>query len=69
VRRNAFVSRSILLFALVAASFVVLGFGRLVLPYRVARLLAAPLLFAGAVLAVVLVAQAALAAVGILDVD
>ncbi|CQH58283.1 uncharacterized protein HHUB_2714 [Halobacterium hubeiense] len=69
MRRNAFVSRSILLFALVAASFVVLGFGRLVLPYRVARLLAAPLLFAGAVLAVVLVAQAALAAVGILDVD
>jgi Tfp pilus assembly protein PilN len=69
VRRNAFVSRSLLLFALVAASFVVLGFGRLVLPYRVARLLAAPLLFAGAVLAAVLVAQAALAAVGILDVD
>ncbi|WP_353634102.1 hypothetical protein ABSL23_13420 [Halobacterium sp. NMX12-1] len=69
MRRNAFVSRSLLLFALVAASFVVLGFGRLVLPYRVARLLAAPLLFAGAVLAVVLVAQAALAAVGILDVD
>ena len=69
MRRNAFVSRSLLLFALVAASFVVLGFGRLVLPYRVARLLAAPLLFAGAALAVVLVAQAALAAVGILDVD
>lgn len=69
MRRNAFVSRSLLLFALVAASFVVLGFGRLVLPYRVARLLAAPLLFAGAVLAAVLVAQAALAAVGILDVD
>lgn len=69
MRRNAFVSRSLLLFTLVAASFVVLGFGRLVLPYRVARLLAAPLLFAAAGLAVVLVAQAALAALGIIDVD
>ncbi len=69
MRRNTFVSRSVLLFALIAASFVVLGFSRLVLPYRVARLLAAPLLFAAAVLAVVLVAQATLAAVGFLDVD
>ncbi|MGB9965302.1 hypothetical protein [Halobacterium sp. CBA1126] len=67
--RNAFVSRSLLLFALVAASFVVLGFSRLVLPYRVARLLAAPLLFAGAVLAVVLVAQALLVAVGAIELD
>nr|WP_157502753.1 hypothetical protein [Halobacterium sp. CBA1126] len=58
-----------LLFALVAASFVVLGFSRLVLPYRVARLLAAPLLFAGAVLAVVLVAQALLVAVGAIELD
>ncbi|MCD2199750.1 hypothetical protein LPA44_07550 [Halobacterium sp. KA-4] len=69
MRRNAFISRSLLLFTLVAASFVVLGFGRLVLSYRVARLLAAPLLFAAAGLAVVLVAQAVLATVGILDVD
>lgn len=69
MRRNTFVSRALLLFALVAASFVVLGFSRLVLPYRVARLLAAPLLFAGAGLAVVLLAQAALAALGIVDAD
>ncbi|MCD2205278.1 hypothetical protein [Halobacterium sp. KA-6] len=69
MRRNAFISRSLLLFTLVAASFVVLGFGRLVLSYRVARLLAAPLLFAAAGLAVVLVAQAVLATVGLLDVD
>lgn len=69
VRRNTFVSRALLLFALVAASFVVLGFSRLVLPYRVARLLAAPLLFAGAGLAVVLLAQATLAALGIVDAD
>lgn len=63
--RNAFVSRGLAVFGLVAASFVVLGFSRLVVPYRVARLLAAPLLFAGAVLAAVVVAQAVLAAVGV----
>ncbi|NIC00509.1 hypothetical protein [Halobacterium sp. R2-5] len=63
--RNAFVSRSLLLFALVAASFVVLGFSRLVLPYRTARLLAAPLFFASAALAVLLFGQAVLAALGL----
>jgi hypothetical protein len=67
MHRDAFVTRSLLLFGLVAASFVVLGFSRLVLPYRVARLLAAPLLFAGAVLAVVLLAHAVLVAVGVRD--
>lgn len=56
--RDAFVSRSLLAFTLVAASFVVLGFSRLVLPYRVARLLAAPLLFAGALLVVSLLVTA-----------
>lgn len=63
--RNAFVSRALLAFGLVAASFVVLGFSRLVLPYRTARLLAAPLLFAGALLVVALLARAVLAAVGV----
>mgnify|MGYP000138554000 FL=1 len=65
MHRDAFVTRSLVLFGLVAASFVVLGFSRLVLPYRVARLLAAPLLFASAVLAVFLLAQAVLVAVGL----
>lgn len=63
--RDAFVSRSLLAFGLVAASFVVLGFGRLALPYRTARLLAAPLLFAGAALVVASLAQAVLAAAGV----
>lgn len=67
MHRDAFVRRSLLLFGLVAASFVVLGFSRLVLPYRVARVLAAPLLFASAVLAVVLVVHAALVVVGVRD--
>lgn len=65
VDRNTFVSRSLLAFALVGASFVVLGFSRLLVSYRVARLLAAPLLFAGALLVVVLLARAVLHAVGV----
>ncbi|MFB6269204.1 MAG: hypothetical protein ABEH83_04615 [Halobacterium sp.] len=67
--RDTYVSRALLAFGLVAASFVVLGFSRLVLPYRTARLLAAPLLFAGAALVAVLVVQAVLAAVGVLEVE
>nr|WP_272931454.1 hypothetical protein [Halobacterium noricense] len=58
-----------LLFALVGASFVTLGFGRLVLPYRTARLLAAPLFLASVLLAVALFGQAVLAALGIVDAD
>lgn len=69
MERDTFVSRALLAFALVAASFVVLGFSRLVLPYRTARLLAAPLLFAGAALVALLLLQSMLAAVGVLDVE
>lgn len=65
MRRHDFVTRSLLMFGLVGASFVVLGFSRLVLPYRTARLLAAPLLFAGAVLAAVLLVQAVLVTLGV----
>lgn len=64
MRRDAFVKLSALLFGLVFLSFVILGFSRLVLPYRTARLLAAPTLFAAGVLALALLTQAALAAVG-----
>lgn len=65
MRRDAFVKLSALLFGLVFVSFVVLGFSRLVVPYRTARVLAAPTLLAAAVLALVLLAQAVLAAVGV----
>lgn len=67
--RETFVWRALLAFALVAASFVVLGFSRLLVPYRTARWLAAPLLFAGAVLVALLLLQSLLAAIGVLDVD
>lgn len=42
MNRAGFVKLSLLAFALVFVSFVILGFSRLVLPYRTARTLAAP---------------------------
>jgi hypothetical protein len=65
VRRNTFVTASLAMFGLVLASFLLLGFGRLALPYRTARLLAAPTLLAAGALTVVLVAQAVLVLVGV----
>lgn len=65
MRRNTFVSASLATFGLVLASFLVLGFGRLALPYRTARLLAAPTLLAAGALTVVLVAQACLVLLGV----
>lgn len=65
MRRDAFVKLSAVLFGLVFVSFVLLGFSRLVLPYRTARLLAAPTLVAAGVLALGLLAQTVLVGVGI----
>ena len=65
MHRDTFVKLSALLFGLVFVSFVILGFSRLVLAYRTARLLAAPTLLAAGVLAIVLLVQAALVAVGV----
>lgn len=47
---DRFVRLSGLAFGLILAGFVVLGFSRIVLPYRTARLLAAPLFGAAALL-------------------
>lgn len=65
MRRDTFVRSSLLLFALVLVSFLTMGFGRLVVPYRTARLLAAPAAVASGVLALVLFVRAALAVTGI----
>lgn len=64
MNRSQFVTGSLAAFGLVFVSFLVLGFGRLVLPYRTARLVAAPVLLAAAGLVVVLLANAVLVAVG-----
>lgn len=69
MNRGQFVQWSLVAFALVFASFLVLGFGRLALPYRTARLLAAPVLLAAAVLVAVLLVHAVLVAVGVRDLD
>jgi hypothetical protein len=42
MNRNRFVKLSVLAFGLILLSFLILGFSRLVLPYRTARILAAP---------------------------
>lgn len=67
MRRNTFVTASLATFGLVLVSFLLLGFGRLALPYRTARLLAAPTLLAAGALTVVLGAQAVLVLAGFRD--
>ncbi|MFC3476755.1 hypothetical protein [Halobacterium litoreum] len=62
--RSRFVTLSFAALAAVVASFVVLGFSRLVLPYRTARLLAAPVFLLAVSLAAVAFAQAVLVASG-----
>ena len=69
MRRNQFVVRSLTALALVLVSFVILGFGRLLVSYRVARLLAAPTLVAAAAFALVVLTQAVLVAVGVREFD
>jgi hypothetical protein len=63
--RTRFSSLSLLAFGLVLVAFLTMGFGRLVLPYRVARLLAAPAMLCAVVLVAVLFAQAVLVAAGV----
>jgi hypothetical protein len=45
-----FTGLSLAAFGLILVSFVLLGFGRIVLPYRIARLVAAPTTLLSAVL-------------------
>jgi len=63
--RSRFASLSLVAFGLVLAAFLTMGFGRLVLPYGTARLLAAPAMFGAAILVAVLFAQAVLVATGV----
>lgn len=63
--QQGFVRLAIVAFTLVVASFVVLGLGRLVIPFRTAQLLASPIGLAGFGLVVYLFVRATLSAVGI----
>lgn len=69
MRRATFGKLALLAFGLILASFVVMGFSRIVLPYRVARLLAAPTILAGSALVAVLFVQSVLVAAGLRDLE
>lgn len=69
MRRATFGKLSVLAFGLILVSFVVMGLSRIVLPYRVARLLAAPTLLAGAALVAVLFVQSLLVVAGLRELE
>jgi len=60
-----FTGLSLAAFGLILVSFVLLGFGRIVLPYRIARLVAAPTTLLAAVLVGYLLVRSVLSVLGI----
>lgn len=66
---NRFARLSLLAFGLILVSFVLLGFSRIVLPFRTARLLAAPTGTVAIVLVAVLFVRAVLAWTGVRPLD
>lgn len=54
-----------LAFGLILVSFVILGFSRIVIPYQIARLLAAPTMFLAAALVLYLFVRAILSWIGV----
>lgn len=69
MHRNTFARLALLAFGLVVVSFVVMGLSRIVLPYRTARLLAAPTTVLAALLVAFLFAYSVLVAVGARELD
>lgn len=69
MRRGTFVKLTALAFGLVVVSFVILGFSRIVLPYRTARLLAAPTTLLAALLVAVLFGYSVLVALGVREIE
>lgn len=69
MNRDTFATLAFVTFGLILVSFVVVGFSRIVLPYRTARLLAAPTLLLAAAGAVVLFVRSLLAVSGIRPFD
>lgn len=63
--RSGFVELTLLSFGLILLSFVILGFSRIVLPYRTARLLSAPTMLLAAALVAYLTAGAFLSWTGV----
>lgn len=67
--RQRFVRLALLAAVVVVASFLLLGFTRLFVPYRTAQAIAAPVGAVGFFLAVVLFVRATLAAIGVWPTD
>ncbi len=69
MNRNRFVTLSLLAFGLIFTSFVILGFSRLVLPYRTARILAAPVGLLAFALVWYLLVRATLSKLGVAEIE
>ncbi len=69
MRRQTYGTLSVTAFALIVVSFVILGFSRIVLPYRIARLLAAPTLLVGFALVCYLFVRGLLSWVGVRPIE
>ncbi|UPM43565.1 SurA N-terminal domain-containing protein [Halocatena salina] len=65
MRRHTYGTLSVIAFALIVVSFVILGFSRIVLPYHTARVLAAPTLLGGFVLVCFLFVRGVLSWTGV----
>lgn len=65
MHRDTFATLALVTFGLVLVSFVVMGFSRIVLPYRTARVLAAPTMVLAALGAVALLVTSVLAVTGL----
>lgn len=69
MRRATFGKLAVLAFGLILASFVVMGFSRIVLPYRTARLLATPTTLAAAALVAYLFVESVLVFAGVRELE
>lgn len=69
VRLNTFVTVALVAFGLIGVSFVIMGFSRIVLPYRTARLLAGPTTAVAALLIAFLFTYSVLVAMGVRDLE
>ncbi|PSP76012.1 hypothetical protein BRC86_02595 [Halobacteriales archaeon QS_3_64_16] len=69
MHKNRFISLALLAFGLILLSFVILGVSRIVLPYRVARVLAAPTTSAAFLLVCYLFVRATLSMLGVSPID
>lgn len=69
MNRDTFVALSLAAFGLILVSFVIMGFGRIVLPFRTARLLAAPTVTLALALILGLLGYSVLAVLGVVGFD